>query len=62
MPDAGRHPGLRLEADAIAAAHPTEAEMLADGTICQPGQPFACGDFHTAGQCVRPRDTDQETP
>lgn len=38
---------------------PTEAEMLADGTICQPGQPAACGDYHNAGQYARPRPTEE---
>jgi hypothetical protein len=31
-----------------------EATRLATGETCQPGQPFACGDYHNAGHCVRP--------
>ena len=34
---------------------PTAADRLASGEICQLGQPAPCGDYHNAGQCVRPR-------
>ena len=37
---------------------PTAAERLASGEICQLGQPAPCGDYHNAGQCVRPRTGD----
>lgn len=30
-----------------------ELERLRTGETCQVGQPASCGDFHTAGQCVR---------
>jgi hypothetical protein len=41
-------------ADGIGEA--TAAMRLASGEICQLGQPAPCGDYHSAGQCVRPRD------
>lgn len=31
-----------------------DAVRLATGVTCQPGQPWSCGDAHTAGHCVRP--------
>jgi hypothetical protein len=35
-----------------------DAVRLATGETCQPGQPWSCGDAHTAGHCVRPTAND----
>lgn len=39
-----------------------DAVRLATGVTCQPGQPWSCGDAHTAGRCVRTKDADGPSP
>jgi hypothetical protein len=57
--DAGHIACLAALFAADETARMTEDQMrLATGETCLPGQPAPCGDYHNAGRCVRPRESD----